>query len=106
MKKIRITTPKININTGAKKQDVLINAEQQLSDEIRAFRLQKEKLDAMNDHQTYLVIVFSCKNDKQEFADNLGICENTFVDGYELAKELKITPQKPSVKLPKPLSMR
>lgn len=99
IKSIKISIPAI----GAKNENR--NPEKELTDEIREFRESAKILKAMNDHETYLVVVFSRKEDKLTFCDEVGIVEHTFVDGYELAKALKVEPKKPSIKLPKPLSL-
>ena len=77
----------------------------ELTDEIKGFRQKNREFAATNDHETYLTVVFSCKQDKKEFLKNVGILDcHTLVDGYELARNLKISPTAPSVKLAIPLS--
>ena len=76
----------------------------ELTEEIKSFRQKNKEFAATNEHETYLIICFSCKDDKDIFCDEVGIAEHTLVDGYELARALKVKPKKPSFKLHAPLS--
>lgn len=76
----------------------------ELTEEIKSFRQKNKEFAATNEHETYLIITFSCKDDKEKFCDEVGITEHTLVDGYELARALKVEPKKPSFKLHDPLS--
>lgn len=83
--------------------DPLANPERELSDEIKSFREKKRAFDATNDHQSYLIVMFSTKDDKNAFLTNTGLLiDSTMVDGYELARHVNLKPDKPSLKLPKP----
>lgn len=79
------------------------NIPKELTDEIRAFREKQKEFDATNDHQTYAIVVFSTKEDKELF---LKECQmpftDTIVDGYKLAKKLGKSPQVPKFKLKPP----
>ena len=75
----------------------------ELTDEIKSLRQSKHEFEATNDHQTYLVVCFSTKEDKEEFCKNVNIQEHTYVDGYKLANDLGVSPNKPKFKLKKPL---
>lgn len=79
-------------------------AVKELTDEIKQFRAKKKEFDATNDHQTYLVVVFSTKEDKELFKNSVGIADHTFVDGYQLAELIGHQPQKPKFKLAKTIS--
>lgn len=78
----------------------------ELSDEIKDFREKQKEFQATNDHQTYLVVVFSTESDKTSFLYNSGLESNegTLVDGYELSRLLDIEPKNPKFKLKPPLS--
>lgn len=78
--------------------------EKLLTDEIRSFRKKNKEFAATNDHETYLIICFSTKEDKKEFLQNVRIDTHTLVDGYELARNIKIEPARPKFKLAKPLT--
>ncbi len=78
----------------------------ELTDEIKSFRQKNKEFQATNEHETYLIVTFSCKADKELFCDNAGITEHTIVDGYELARAMKIEPAKPSFKLHKPINAK
>jgi hypothetical protein len=84
----------------------LKDAPTELTDEIKSFRQKNKEFAATNEHETYLIISFSCKKDKEIFCDEVGITEHTLVDGYELARALKVEPKKPSFKLPKPITAK
>ena len=90
-----------NFDTGDKQ--VLKDAQKELTDEIKTFRQKNKEFAATNEHETYLIVTFSCKKDKETFCEEVGITEHTLVDGYELARSLKINPKKPLFKLPRPL---
>lgn len=92
-----------NFNLG-NGHEPLKNAPKELTDEIKSFRQKNKEFAATNEHETYLIVVFSTKDDKEEFCDNAGITEHTMVDGYELAKHFKISPTKPKFKLAKPIA--
>jgi len=83
--------------------DVLENPSKELTDEIRAFRQKAKEFDATNEHETYVVVCFSTKADKNRFLDATNLSDkHTLIDGYELARNLNIEPQKPQFKLRKP----
>lgn len=75
----------------------------ELTDEIRSFRQKNKEFEATNDHETYLVVVFSCKEDRKEFLKCVKMDGHTLIDGYELAGNLNLNPSRPSVKLADPL---
>lgn len=87
-----------------KKEEPLQDAPKELTEEIKSFRQKNKEFAATNEHETYLIISFSCKDDKETFCDELGIAEHILVDGYELARALKVEPKKPSFKLAKPIN--
>jgi hypothetical protein len=78
-----------------------------LSDDIKTLREKNKQFQATNDKQTYLIVVFSTNEDKSEFLNNVGIedfkTHTTMVDGYELARKIKIEPSKPKFKLARPI---
>ena len=76
----------------------------ELTDEIREFRQKNKEFQATNDHETYLVVVFSTKEDKEEFLKGCDIDEHTLIDGYALAKSVGKQPVKPKYLLKKPLN--
>lgn len=76
----------------------------ELTDEIREFRQKNKEFQATNDHETYLVVVFSTKEDKEEFLKGCDIDEHTLIDGYALAKAVGKQPVKPKYLLKKPLN--
>ena len=76
----------------------------ELTDEIREFRQKNKEFQATNDHETYLVVVFSTKEDKEEFLKGCDIDEHTLIDGYTLAKAVGKQPVKPKYLLKKPLN--
>jgi len=81
----------------------LENPQKELTEEIRSFRAKAKEFQATNDHETYLVVVFSTKEDRKEFLQNVNLSdEHTLIDGYELAKKLSLQPDKPKFKLKKP----
>jgi hypothetical protein len=81
----------------------LADPETELTDEIRAFRKKNKEFQSTNDHQTYLIVVFSTKEDKEEFLTEAKLSgKHTLVDGYELAKSLSLHPIAPKFKLQKP----
>jgi len=82
------------------------NAPKELTEEIKSFRQKNKEFAATNEHETYLILVFSCKDDKQIFCDETGITEHTIVDGYEFAQSIGKKPVKPSFKLVKPISAK
>jgi hypothetical protein len=78
-----------------------------LSDDIKSLREKNKQFQATNDKQTYLIVVFSTNEDKSEFLKNVNIEDyknhTTMVDGYKLAKNIGISPQKPKFKLARPI---
>jgi uncharacterized protein involved in high-affinity Fe2+ transport len=78
-----------------------------LSDDIKSLREKNKQFQATNDKQTYLIVVFSTNEDKSEFLKNVNIedyqTHTTMVDGYKLAKNIGIAPQKPKFKLARPI---
>ena len=76
----------------------------ELTDEIKSFRQKNKEFSATNDHETYLIVCFSTKEDKNNFLKNVQLADkNTLIDGYELAKNINVEPQKPAFKLRAPL---
>ena len=76
----------------------------ELTDEIKNFRQKNKEFQATNDHETYLSVCFSCKEDKKRFLGNVNLGnEHTLIDGYELAKKMDIEPQRPAYELREPL---
>jgi len=89
------------IPTAAAKQQE--KPAKELTDEIRSFREKQKEFQATNDHQTYLVVVFSTEEDKNKFLTECNLVPGeTLVDGYDLAKKLGKQPQKPKFKLKPP----
>ena len=77
----------------------------ELTDEIKSFRQKNHEFQATNDHETYLIVCFSCKEDKVNFLKTVNLSNNhTLVDGYELARNINIEPARPAFKLRDPLS--
>lgn len=76
----------------------------ELTSEIREFRDKAKAFAATNDHETYVVAVFSCKADRDKFLSNIDVdvVGNTIIDGYELAEFIGVSPTVPSVKLAAP----
>jgi len=82
----------------------LKNPEKELSDEIKSFRKKNEEFQATNDHETYLIVCFSTKKDKDIFLREIKMeNEHTIVDGYNMARNLKLNPKTPTIKLKQPL---
>lgn len=83
----------------------LENPEKELTEEIKSFRDKQKEFAATNDHQTYLIVVFSTKDDRNDFLknSNLQSSNDTFINGYELAALTNIEPKKPAIKLPAPI---
>ena len=79
-----------------------VDIENELTEDIRQVRETNKRFEATNDHETYLVVCFSCKEDKVVFCEELGITEHTYVDGYELARRVDVEPKKPRFKLHDP----
>ena len=76
----------------------------ELTDEIKSFRQKNKEFQATNDHETYLIVCFSCKEDKKKFLNSVELAgKNTLVDGYELANKIGREPQAPAYKLRAPL---
>jgi len=91
-------------NETQKSEDCLKNPEVELSEEIKSFRKKNKEFQATNDHETYLIVCFSCKDDKKEFLKNVGLEKShTLIDGYEMAKNINLKPDRPSFKLSEPL---
>lgn len=88
------------------KRDEDIDIEKELSEEIKGIREKQKIFQATNESDTYLVLVFSCKADKDTFLQNLHLKrqEHTYLDGYEVARNFEIEPKLPTLKLPKPLN--
>jgi len=77
----------------------------ELTEEIKAFRDNQKAFNATNETETYLVLCFSTNEDKKKFVQNVLNKNNaTFVDGYMFARSIGKLPDKPSLKLPKPLN--
>ncbi len=91
--------PKIERETS---EDGPAPTAKELTDEIKAFREKNKEFQATNDHEHYLIVSFSCKQDKEAFLKSTGIKTHTLVDGYELARNVKAMPTRPSFKLREP----
>ena len=90
---------KVNDRKPKEKQNVA----KELTDEIRSFREKQKEFEATNDHQTYVLVVFSTKEDKNIFLQQCGLRnDETMIDGYTMAKKLGKEPQKPKFKLKPP----
>lgn len=74
-----------------------------LNDEIKSVRDKNETFKQETNCENYLILVFSTKEDKEEFSKNVGITEHTMVDGYSFAKSLNVEPQKPKFKMRAPM---
>jgi hypothetical protein len=99
-KKLEYARAKVSFE---KKHTAEDDPETELTDEIRAFRKKNKEFQSTNDHQTYLIVVFSTKEDKEEFLTEAKLSgKHTLVDGYELAKSLSLHPIAPKFKLQKP----
>jgi hypothetical protein len=95
-----IDIPKFKIDLSKEAETYIPVSPKEYTDEILAIKKQQHVFDATNDHENYLVVVFSCKEDLKLFQKNAKIEENTFIDGYELAKKMNVEPKKPAIKLP------
>lgn len=93
----------LKANTIVNKKDVV---KKELPENIKLIREKNKEFQATNDHEFYLIVAFSSKEDKKLFLSNLDLEENihTFVDGYELASKVNLKPNKPSYKLKKPIN--
>jgi hypothetical protein len=101
MNKIKNTFKfKLDMSDGEADEEFEPVSPKELTDEIMDIKRQQHAFNATNDHQNYLVVVFSCKEDLQEFQANSKLEGNTFIDGYELARKMNVAPKKPSLKLP------
>lgn len=80
------------------------NAPAELTDEIRALRQRNKEFAATNEHETYIILSFSCKDDKIKFTESIGIDEHTIIDGYAFAKKFNVEPQKPTFALHPPMT--
>lgn len=79
------------------------NVSKELTDEIREFREKQKEFQATNDKEFFFTVVFSTKEDKAIFMNEVGLMPSDFVvDGYTLAKKLGKNPQKPKFKLKPP----
>jgi hypothetical protein len=99
---------KLDLDLGLSKttnNDIDAPSPAELTDEIKEFRRKNKEFSATSDHETYIVLCFSCKEDKETFCEETGIVEHTLVDGYEFAKSIGKKPQKPGFKLHKPLHL-
>lgn len=89
------------------KEIALKDVPKELSEEIMSYKAKIKEFEATNDHETYLVVVFSCKEDKYRFLTEVDMAhEHTLIDGYELANILNVEPKRPMMKLPEPLTSR
>lgn len=99
MSKTKSIWDKVATAAPAKKE----NVSKELTDEIRQFREKQKEFNATNDHQTYFVVCFSTKEDKDKFMLNCGLMpSDTLIDGYSMAKKLGKEPVKPKFKLKPP----
>lgn len=79
--------------------------QKELTAEIISFREKNKQFQATNEHDTYLILSFSTKDDKEEFLENINMeSKHTIINGYKLAARFGIAPSKPKFKLAKPLS--
>lgn len=95
-------------NTLANKKPLVEKKEKiqkELTDEIKQFRQKNKEFQATNETETFVVLCFSTISDKNEFVQNvLNKKDVTYIDGYKFAKAIGKLPDKPSIKLPKPLN--
>lgn len=76
----------------------------ELTDEIKSFRQKNKEFQSTNDHETYLIVCFSTKEDKKTFLKNSMLeGKHTLIDGYELARNLDCEPRKPGFELREPI---
>lgn len=101
-----ISLNKFSLNNKSKKNEKEKKEKRELPDNIKLIREKNKEFQATNDHEFYLIVAFSNKQDKDLFISNLDLDENihTFVDGYELASKLNLKPNKPSYKLKPPIN--
>jgi len=84
----------------------LVNPSIDLTDEIRELRQRQKEFNATNEHDTYLIVVFSTSADRQEFLEQVNMREeHTFIDGYRLSRSIGRGPKKPAFKLQAPLNV-
>lgn len=74
-----------------------------LSDEIRSVKTKNDTFKQEINCENYLILVFSTKEDKEEFSKNVGITEHTLVDGYNFASTLNVEPKRPKFKMRDPM---
>lgn len=74
-----------------------------LTEEIKSVRDKNETFKQEINCENYLILVFSTKEDKEEFSKNVSITDHTVVDGYSFAKTLNVEPQKPKFKMRGPM---
>jgi hypothetical protein len=84
------------------KQGEIVTA---LNDEIKSIKNKNDTFKQEINCENYLILVFSTKEDKDEFSKNVGITEHTMVDGYQFAKSLQVEPQKPKFKMRAPMKV-
>lgn len=77
----------------------------ELNKEIKTIRDKNETFKQELNCENYLILVFSTKEDKEEFSNNVGITEHTIVDGYEFAQSLNVEPKKPKFKMRAPMKV-
>jgi len=59
----------------------LVNPSIDLTDEIRELRQRQKEFNATNEHDTYLIVVFSTSADRQEFLEQVNMREeHTVID--------------------------
>lgn len=83
-------------------QGEIVNA---LNDEIKTVKDRNETFKQETNCENYLILVFSTKEDKEEFSKNVGIKEHTMVDGYQFAKNLNVEPKRPKFKMRAPMKV-
>ena len=70
------------------------------NESIRKMRDKFKDFATTNDKDTYVILQFSCKDDKYMFCNSVGQYDKaTFIDGYEVAERFKIAPSRPKKKL-------
>jgi hypothetical protein len=99
---------KNGVEKKAKEKAERTPLQKELSDEIKTLRERNKIFAATNESDTYLVLCFSCKDDKELFLRNLQLKKNehTYLDGYEVGEKFDIEPKKPKFKLPNPLNKK
>lgn len=74
-----------------------------LNAEIKEVRDKNKTFKQETNCENYLILVFSTKEDKEEFSKNANIKDHTMVDGYAFAKSINLEPQKPKFLMRAPM---